>query len=523
MEQSTITGPSEQKTNGTTSRDIARKGPPNRMNDLSYTSWMKFQKSFFMYTGRSDIAKTWIEFFTKATWPDTGRPSSTLLLGTAFAGFRIDPPRLLDAPPIITLRDVSRALFERANRGAKYDFVLIDMAGCFRHARELDEFLDVEGREFFSLLRQVLAPGKYGTILIEGFLKSDSGFPIAWSISEALRDNLKLRDEKIALIGDSEGGDILYCVHFQADRDLRPGRRINSGSLRLSRAEVPKGRIPAWIIPKPPPRKPNELLHPAKFPETLIEEFIELFSAPGDTVFDPMVGTGSAVLAAINKGRVGVGVELSPEYSHIACERILRHLTSVERRQTSLPLLCEQPGTDTQYNPQWRIVTGDATRLDEIAELSTLSADYVVTSPPYWSILTNKGSENQRNRRRKNLPLVYSDDPRDLGNIQSYEEFLEKLDYVYNSAVASKLRAGGYLTIIVKNVKRSHVVYPLAWDLVLRLAGPGGKYEFIGNTFWCQDDVSMKPFAVGTHWVSNVVHHYCLHFRKLEACTRVPC
>ena len=70
------------------------------------------------------------------------------------------------------------------------------------------------------------------------------------------------------------------------------------------------------------------------------------------------------------------------------------------------------------------------------------------------------------------------------------------------------------MTVIVKNVKRNHVVYPLAWDLVAKLCTREGKFEYLGNTLWCQDDIGLKPFGVGIVWVSNIVHQYCLHFRR---------
>lgn len=34
----------------------------------------------------------------------------------------------------------------------------------------------------------------------------------------------------------------------------------------------------SWFIHNPPPRKENVLLHPAKFPESLVQEFIEFFT-----------------------------------------------------------------------------------------------------------------------------------------------------------------------------------------------------------------------------------------------------
>jgi len=129
-------------------------------------------------------------------------------------------------------------------------------------------------------------------------------------------------------------------------------------------------------------------------------------------------------------------------------------------------------------------------------------------------MLRNPGGENQKARKEKNLKLVYSENERDLGNIEDYDEFLEELANIYE-AVSKKMNSGAFLTVIVKNVKRDHVIYPFGWDIARILARPNGKFEFVGNTFWCQDDIGLKPFAVGTHWVSNVFHQYCLHFKRL--------
>jgi DNA modification methylase len=59
----------------------------------------------------------------------------------------------------------------------------------------------------------------------------------------------------------------------------------------------------SWFIHNPPPRRKDVLLHPAKFPETLAQEFIEFFTKRGQSVLDPMMGTGSAIVAALRAGR----------------------------------------------------------------------------------------------------------------------------------------------------------------------------------------------------------------------------
>src|SRR4030065_244097 len=76
----------------------------------------------------------------------------------------------------------------------------------------------------------------------------------------------------------------------------------------------------SWFIHNPPPRQKGVLRHPAKFPETMIEEFIRFFTKAGQVVLDPMAGTGSTVIAAARAGRIGIGVELQEGYARIGRE-----------------------------------------------------------------------------------------------------------------------------------------------------------------------------------------------------------
>ena len=70
----------------------------------------------------------------------------------------------------------------------------------------------------------------------------------------------------------------------------------------------------SWFIHNPPPRRKGVLVHPAKFPETMAQEFIEFFTKKGETVLDPMAGTGSALVAALRAGRNSYGMLSAPKY-----------------------------------------------------------------------------------------------------------------------------------------------------------------------------------------------------------------
>jgi DNA modification methylase len=253
----------------------------------------------------------------------------------------------------------------------------------------------------------------------------------------------------------------------------------------------------SWFVHNPPPRGKNVLLHPAKFPESLVTDFIRFFSRPGEVVLDPMAGTGSAVVAAVACGRVGIGVELMDKYATIARERLDQELLKLRLHLDFDDVL-----------DQSRIVTADAVR---IAELDLPAADYCITSPPYWDMLRMQGWKNQKARREtEGLDVHYSDDERDVGNIEDYERFVSEVVGIYRQ-VAEVLREKAYLTVIVKNVKKGGTIYPLAWDIGREV----GKFlRLKDERIWCQDNQRLAPYGMGKAWVSNTMHHYCLNFRK---------
>jgi DNA modification methylase len=253
----------------------------------------------------------------------------------------------------------------------------------------------------------------------------------------------------------------------------------------------------SWFVHNPPPRRKDVLRHPAKFPETLAQEFIEFFTKQGQTVLDPMAGTGSTLVAALRAGRHSYGIELNPGYAGIA-----RQVLVEERNQLGAP----SKGLTA------RVFIGNASEAgaylkDEAAPL----IDYVLTSPPYWDMLHARGAKTQEKRRDDAaLDVHYSDHPEDLGNISDYEEFLDRLVAMY-IRLKSSLRPRAYLTIIVKNVKKGGEIYPLAWDLARRLRPV---YTLKDEKIWCQDNQRLAPYGILNAWVSNTFHHYCLQFRN---------
>jgi DNA modification methylase len=186
-------------------------------------------------------------------------------------------------------------------------------------------------------------------------------------------------------------------------------------------------------------------------------------------------------------------MELNPKYAEIAKQIIAEERAALGEQVVNL---------------KSELVNGDATFA---ATYQFPPINFVITSPPYWDMLHAKGAQTQKKRRDSaELDVHYSDDPNDLGNISDYEEFLAKLVNIYKG-LKPLLCEKAYLTIIVKNVKKGGKIYPLAWDIAREL---GKTYTLKDEKLWVQDNQRLAPFGLGSAWVSNTFHHYCLQFRR---------
>lgn len=113
------------------------------------------------------------------------------------------------------------------------------------------------------------------------------------------------------------------------DPNVKYPKQKKNGKLKCN----PLGKNPTdvWHIPKVTSgtnRSSRERMpHPAQFPMAVVERIIRACSQPGDVVFDPFVGSGSLVEAALRNGRQAVGIEIRQDYVGIATRRISRYLS----------------------------------------------------------------------------------------------------------------------------------------------------------------------------------------------------
>ena len=161
---------------------------------------------------------------------------------------------------------------------------------------------------------------------------------------------------------------------------------------------------------------PEEAIaHPAKFNTNLVEFLIKKFTEEGETVLDPMAGTGVLGVVAALHGRNAIQVELESKF--------FDWMEKARKNVEKLPTL----------TPKGRIVNicGDARRLSEL--LGKGQTDAVITSPPYseslqtahdWERENKKFLEKTQDKKRKGKQWVharpgdrYSENPSNIGNL----------------------------------------------------------------------------------------------------------
>jgi DNA modification methylase len=65
----------------------------------------------------------------------------------------------------------------------------------------------------------------------------------------------------------------------------------------------------------------EKLDHPTQKPVVLFETPIRNHTRPGDLVYDPFTGSGTAIVAAEALGRRTLAMEIDPRYVQVAIER----------------------------------------------------------------------------------------------------------------------------------------------------------------------------------------------------------
>lgn len=248
----------------------------------------------------------------------------------------------------------------------------------------------------------------------------------------------------------------------------------------------------SWFVINPRSRSREQLSHPAKYPEELVQRFVTYFTKQDGWVLDPFAGVGSTLIACRESGRNAVGIELNNEF--------------VEIGKTAL--------RDVSGNGHQVLLLGDSLNCEQLISNQFNEDrphfDYVITSPPYWNMLRKSRGGNRsvhKVREEEGLKQYYSESESDLGNIGNYEEYIDGVGRVM-TGLKNLLSEKAYLTVVVQNMRDvDGVLKPIAWDLARKFSED---FDLRQEMIWCQDNKKLGCWGYPTTYVSNVHHHYCL-------------
>lgn len=282
----------------------------NRFNNITSKEWLPFQKSWFAYQGDEKLYSEHIRFFIKYDDPEF-KPN------LFYSGY--------DLQTMSRVCKTNNARLVSADEPIQY--ALIDLREEIEKINSLDEYKTIKDKTL-DLARRLFASLKerrFISIIIQNRILKNVYYPFAWDLAYSAASVFSLKDEKIGCFNNKGRTETFYVLNFRKDENSKNNLDIPETKLLNEQKEITdESKIfpDEWEIIKPPPRKKKEILHPAKFPENLIKKFIEFYSNEGDNIFDPMSGTGSTQLAALQTGRNGYGAELSKFFADIATERL---------------------------------------------------------------------------------------------------------------------------------------------------------------------------------------------------------
>lgn len=147
---------------------------------------------------------------------------------------------------------------------------------------------------------------------------------VIWHFEHGLHCSRRLSGRYETIIWFTKTDDYVFDLDSIRVPQKYPGKKYFKGPKAGQYSCNPLGKNPGdlWTIPNVKSNHVEKTGHPCQFPVELIERLVLALTRKGDWVFDPFLGTGTSIVAAIRRDRRGAGAENVPKYAAIARERI---------------------------------------------------------------------------------------------------------------------------------------------------------------------------------------------------------
>ncbi len=200
-----------------------------------------------------------------------------------------------------------------------------------------------------------------------------------------------------------------------------------------------------WSFPKRGSWATHRGDYRGNWPPQMARALILMYTEPGDTVLDPMVGSGTTCIEAKLLGRNCIGVDVNYYAVMLSLHRLywleehLKRLASPGENSTTRPEgVVSGSGVDgvsveDMLRARAEIYHGDARNLDAIGDGSV---DLVAAHPPYFNIIRYSRSRA----------------PGDLSAAKSLEEYLAMISRVAGEAYRV-LKPGGHMGLLAGDTR----------------------------------------------------------------------
>jgi adenine-specific DNA-methyltransferase len=147
---------------------------------------------------------------------------------------------------------------------------------------------------------------------------------IVWHFEHGLHCSRRFSGRYETILWFTKSDDYTFNLDPVRIPSKYPNKKHFKGPRAGELSGNPLGKNPSdvWVIPNVKHNHVEKTVHPCQFPVELIERLVLSMTNESDNVFDPYMGVGSSVVAAIKNNRAGYGCDVSKEYVDIAWERL---------------------------------------------------------------------------------------------------------------------------------------------------------------------------------------------------------
>lgn len=183
---------------------------------------------------------------------------------------------------------------------------------------------------------------------------------IIWHFGHGLHARRRFSGRYETILWFTKGDEYVFNLDPVRIPQKYPGKRAYKGPNKGKPSGNPLGKNPSdiwkilkrdwqseiWDIPNVKYNHPEKTMHPSQFPIELAERLVLALTEENDIVFDPFVGVGSTMVAAVLHNRKAIGVDKEKTFTDKAFQRLREALEGTLKRRPLGRPVHEPKGTE---------------------------------------------------------------------------------------------------------------------------------------------------------------------------------